>query len=106
MAKQHIPGPLAFPRALPITPADLRPEIRWRGLSVHWVCCEGLSGSCDETVTGVKPPYRARSRSRISSLAAIARRIADDRALKAPVVVFGCASAGDAAGLPAVEILR
>ena len=59
-------------------------SIRWRGLSVHWVCCEGLSGSCDETVTGVKPPYRARSQSRISSLAAIARRIADDRALKAP----------------------
>jgi hypothetical protein len=32
----------------------------------------------------VKPPYRTRSQSRISSLAAIARRIADDRALKAP----------------------
>ena len=51
---------------------------------MHWVCCEGLPGSCDETVTGVKPPYRTRSQSRISSLAAIARRIADDRALKAP----------------------
>jgi hypothetical protein len=65
-----------------------------------------MSGSCDETVTGVKLPYRARSQSRISSLAAIARRIADDRALNAPVVVFGCASAGDAARLPAAEILR
>jgi hypothetical protein len=32
----------------------------------------------------VKPPHRTRSQSRISSLAAIARRIADDRALKAP----------------------
>jgi hypothetical protein len=49
---------------------------------VHWVCCEGLS--CHEAVTWVKPPYRTRSQSRISSLAAIARRIADDRALKAP----------------------
>jgi len=43
-----------------------------------------LSGSCDETVTSVKPPYRTRSQLRFSSLAAIARGIVDDRALKAP----------------------
>jgi hypothetical protein len=53
-------------------------------LSVYWICCEGLSGSCHETLTSVKPSYRTRSQSRISSLAAIARRIADGRALKAP----------------------
>jgi hypothetical protein len=72
---------------------------------VDWVWCEGLSGSCYETVTGVKPPYRTRSQSRISSLATIARRIADDRAEGArSVVVFGCAGAGDAARLPAARI--
>jgi hypothetical protein len=81
-------------------------SIRWRGSSVHWVCCEGLPRSCHETVTCVKPPHRTRSQSRISSLAAIARRIADDRALKAPgsALVFGCASTGDARPLPAAEI--
>jgi hypothetical protein len=58
-------------------------SIRWRGSSVLWVSCEGLPGSCHETVTCVKPPHRTRSQSRISSLVAIARRIADERALKA-----------------------
>jgi hypothetical protein len=49
--------PLAFPRALPINPGGLGGRsIRWRGSSVHWVCCEGLSGSCRETVTSVGPP--------------------------------------------------
>src|SRR5450755_1412651 len=38
-------------------------SIRWRGSSVHWVCCEGLPGSCHETVTCVKPPHRGSHRS-------------------------------------------
>jgi hypothetical protein len=31
-------------------------SIRWRGSSVHWVCCEGLPASCHEPVTCVKAP--------------------------------------------------
>ncbi len=82
---QHIPGRLAFSRALPINLGGLAAgasagEARRCIGSVARDC----PSSCHETVTCVQPPHRTRSQSRISSLAAIARRIADDRALKAP----------------------
>lgn len=82
---QHIPGRLAFSRALPINLGGLATGAS-AGEARRCIgsCCEGLPGSCHETVTCVKPPHRTRSQSRISSLGAIARRIADDRALKAP----------------------
>ena len=65
--------------------ADLRPEHPLaRLVGALGLLRGGLPGSRHETVTCVKPPHRTRSQSRISSLAAIARRIADDRALKAP----------------------
>lgn len=49
--------PLAFPRALPINPGRTwRPEHPLARLVGALVCCEGLSGSCHETVTSVKRP--------------------------------------------------
>jgi hypothetical protein len=84
MAKQHIPGHWLSRGRCQSTPADLRPEHPLARLVGALGLLRGLPGSCHETVTSVKPPYRTRSQSRISSLAALARRIADDRALKAP----------------------
>jgi hypothetical protein len=73
---------------------------------MDWVCCEGLSGSCYETVTSVGAAERTRSLAKDL----VARR---DRPSDCgrpgvqggrSVVVFGCASAGGAARLRSAKI--
>lgn len=58
---QHIPGRLAFSRALPINRGGLAAGAS-AGEARRCIgfCCEGLSGSCHETVTCVKAPHRTR----------------------------------------------